>query len=280
VGDSVYTYQDYYPSRADLVNFKNQGGLRTPSLTAIAYGSNNFAAVSRSSEIATTPDGKQWTSRSTDVLLGFNHVAFANGKFVSVGRNGAIRTSDDDGVTWQLPANSPTTSELNGSAGNGSQWVAVGGTPGAGVIVGSQDGSVWSSATPGTNILYGVTYGNNQFVAVGESGRILTSTNGQTWNLATNKYTDTLYGVAYGNNLFIAVGANGRILYSPNGNGWTNVQNYSMQLPLQPLRGITFANNKFYPAPLCASPSGGCKAFISATPASSWRAKRLANSHR
>lgn len=245
VGDAVVAYEDNNPNRPDLFDFKTQGGLLSLPSTSVAFGSNNFVSVSRSSSVAVSISGTNWTSRSTDALQGFNRVTFANGAFVAVGPNGTIRTSLDDGATWRNPASTPTTSELQAVTASPGRWVAVGGTPGVGVIITSTDASTWSSTTPVTNLLYGVAYGNNQFVAVGENGGIYISPDGLSWSWVTNRYPETLYSVAYGNGLFIAVGDAGRILYSPNGTGWTNVYNYSMQSPRQPLRAITFANTKF-----------------------------------
>jgi hypothetical protein len=45
----------------------------------------------------------------------------------------------------------------------------------------------WTRRTSGTsNDLYGVTYGNGTFVAVGEGGTILTSPDGVTWTQRTS----------------------------------------------------------------------------------------------
>jgi hypothetical protein len=55
--------------------------------------------------------------------------------------------------------------------GNGPSW-----RWGNGTILTSPDGVSWTARTSGTsNSLYGVTYGNGTFVAVGEYGTILTS---------------------------------------------------------------------------------------------------------
>ena len=49
----------------------------------------------------------------------------------------------------------------------------------SGTILTSSDGTSWTSPTSGTsNDLKGVTYANSTFVAVGKSGTILTSTDG------------------------------------------------------------------------------------------------------
>src|SRR5262249_12440332 len=69
--------------------------------------------------------------------------------------------------------------------------------------------------------LNGVTYGNNEFVAVGvddfnpgHHGSILTSPDGITWTNVNASADLELSGVAYGSNQFVAVGLQGKILQS------------------------------------------------------------------
>ena len=68
--------------------------------------------------------------------------------------------------------------------------------------------STWTSRTSGTyqNYLNGVTYGNNTFVTVGNSGTILTSPDGNSWTKRTSVTSKSLVGVTYGNGLFVTVG--------------------------------------------------------------------------
>ena len=69
-----------------------------------------------------------------------------------------------------------------------------------------------------------MAFGNNTFVAVGSSGKIIRSTdNGSTFsavtpvnsNITQHPYYDH-YGVAFGNNTFVVVGASG------SGTDWTD----------------------------------------------------------
>jgi len=82
----------------------------------------------------------------------------------------------------------------------------------------------WTKRDSGTKSdLYGVTYGNGIFVAVGavgtklgsppSNGIILTSRDGVKWTKRTSE--KPLGGVTYGNGIFVAVGDNGTILTSP-----------------------------------------------------------------
>ena len=70
----------------------------------------------------------------------------------------------------------------------------------SGKIVRSTDnGSSWDNATSNiSNLLYGVTFGNNTFVAVGSGGKIVRSIdNGSSWDNATSPITTDIKGVTF-----------------------------------------------------------------------------------
>ncbi len=82
----------------------------------------------------------------------------------------------------------------------------------------------WQTATsPTAQNLWSVCYGNGQFVAVGEGGTILTSSDGTTWKAQNSGTTRWLVGVAWSNDLglYAAVGDQGTILTSPDAITWT-----------------------------------------------------------
>lgn len=80
----------------------------------------------------------------------------------------------------------------------------------------------WRNPFPQGAPLQGIAYGDNQFVAVGEVGTILTSPHGSVWTSRVAGTPRTLNGITYGNNQFVAVGETGTILNSPDGSTWTN----------------------------------------------------------
>ncbi len=76
-----------------------------------------------------------------------------------------------------------------------------------GSILTSPDGVTWTQRNSGTkNRLPAVTFGNSQFVAVGEAGTIVTSQDGVTWTQRSAGTSNYLYAVTYGNRHFVAVG--------------------------------------------------------------------------
>jgi hypothetical protein len=87
----------------------------------------------------------------------------------------------------------------------------------------------WRNPLPQGNTLMKIEYLNGMFVAVGDSGSIITSTDGQNWTTAENidwiawnsNNTVILRDVTYGNGLFVAVGNDRTIVTSSDGVNWT-----------------------------------------------------------
>src|SRR2546421_11877219 len=75
--------------------------------------------------------------------------------------------------------------------------------------------SEWTNLFP---LLSGVTYGNGLFVAVGDV--IETSSDGRVW---TARRWGHLNSVTFGKQQFVAVGVNGAVLRSSDGLTWTDV---------------------------------------------------------
>ena len=59
------------------------------------------------------------------------------------------------------------------------------------------------------------------FVASGDLGNIIASSNGTSWSARNSGVSDWLYSVRYLNGIYLAVGENGRILTSPDSINWT-----------------------------------------------------------
>src|SRR5207245_5356244 len=103
-------------------------------------------------------------------------VTFAENRFVAVGEEGSILSSED-GETW-VQQNSGITSDLSGVSQGDTQFVAIGQ---GGAIVTSPEGKHWTRRNSGTSAnLNAVGYGNGLVVAVGE-GTGLTSPNAMSW---------------------------------------------------------------------------------------------------
>ena len=89
----------------------------------------------------------------------------------------------------------------------------------SGTILTSSDGILWTKRTSGKwEYLSGVTYGNGTFVAGG--GTILTSSDGTTWT--SSGEGGDIRGVTYGNSTFVTVKHSGAIHTSSDGTTWTS----------------------------------------------------------
>jgi hypothetical protein len=77
-----------------------------------------------------------------------------------------------------------------------------------GVEATSSDGMTWSETTAGTTILYGISYGNGIFAAVGGGGTILISSDGTDWtNNSIAMTACTHYKVANNGSMWVLIGS-------------------------------------------------------------------------
>ena len=125
--------------------------------------------------------------------------------FVVVGENGFILTSSN-GVSWTQQTSGTTVYISDVMYGNG-YYVAVGNTR----ILRSSDGMAWSFVT-NSAYLYRAAYCSGVFKAAGKTGAIWTSTDGLNWTAETSGTTNDIRGISYAEDQFVAVGHNGTIL--------------------------------------------------------------------
>jgi len=79
----------------------------------------------------------------------------------------------------------------------------------------------WVNPYPQGNDLNAIAYGNGLFVAVGSDGVIITSSNGESWEIQDSGTSQSLFDVIWCGNQFVSVGKGGTILTSPGGITWT-----------------------------------------------------------
>ena len=208
-----------------------------------------WVVVGDGGAIVTSTNGSDWTARTSPTNALFRGVAYGNGIYVACGDGGAIVRSTD-GATWSAVA-SGTNASLQG-VGYGMDFVNAGDTNEAsaesplfvivgqsGLILTSSNGLSWTPRTSGTSqYLSDVTYGNGYYVAVGNQ-RILRSSDGIDWSFATNNVY--FYRSAYCSGLFKVAGANGSIWSSTDGLAWEAETSGTTNL----LRGISYAEDQF-----------------------------------
>src|SRR6185369_7192837 len=108
---------------------------------------------------------------------------------------------------------------------------------------------IWWNPIPPPVSLRGIVFGDNQFVAVGDSGIVVTSTDGTNWNLRSSETQNQFGGIAYGNGQFVAVGYDysldqDSIVTSTDGLNWVHRQSATQTF----LDTVVYGNGKFVAA--------------------------------
>ncbi|MFL2739431.1 MAG: Ig-like domain-containing protein [bacterium] len=215
-------------------------------LYGVASGNNTVVAVGQGGKIIrSTNNASSFSTVSPYYAYDSWGVTFGNNTFVGVSNSGRTGRSTNDGSSFSA-VNSGLGYNLRGVAFGNNTFVAVAYDSSGRIVrsTNSSNGVSWSSRytdSPRT-YLYGITYGDSKFVAVGASGRTQRSSNdGYNWNYSNSGAGTTLNGVTFGNNTFVAVGMSGKIMTSSNGNSWT-----SRNTPISSeLKGVAFGNNTF-----------------------------------
>lgn len=149
-------------------NFTYNGG----TFATIA-GADTYLVVGNSGNIAASSDGITWGSTQLPVSVNLRAVAWTGSRFVIVGDNGTIYTSPDGTNIDHNPA-SAITGTLRSVAVSSTGEIVVVGDSG---IESSPDGLTWHARdSAGAAALFDVGYLNGEFVAVGASSAIKTST--------------------------------------------------------------------------------------------------------
>ena len=255
------------------------------SLVSVAWGNGRFVAVGDGGTVVRSDDGIKWQEAQERVAqANLSSVAWGNDRFVAVGDGGMIVHSED-GDRWLPAGDTGTSAALYGIAWSGEHFVAVGGdtllhssdgdrwlpagsvtgghsgwlrdvawSGGRFVAVGdyavlySRDGDLWQPGHLGVEgSLTGVGGNGTGFVAVGQGGKILHSSDGIRWDAATEPGAGvplpTVESVAWGGDRFVAVGGwAGPILHSLDGEHW---QEASPHDELYGLNGVTWAGDRF-----------------------------------
>jgi RHS repeat-associated protein len=227
-------------------------------VSGIAHGNGTWVAVGQGGFIATSPDGQKWTKRSAGISRDFNDVIFSGGRFIAVckapdaGTGAKIWISDDNGAKWKFRNTDADLDSisvgLHAVATDGSgNLVAVGGI---GWVTRSFDnGTTWHVLMPPGRFtvgsLYGVGYGNGQWIATTAGSIYRSSDGGATWTAASTTMGST--HVAFGNNRFLlADNSGGRLLWSADGATWnlaTAAVGGSTSFPYA--KGCVFADGLF-----------------------------------
>jgi len=173
----------------------------------------NVGASSLGGGIASSPDGVNWTLRTSPTANFLQDVYWTGSQFVAVGASGTIITSAD-GMSWALRTSSATSginAVLRGAASSPSLLVVVGD---GGTILTSDSGISWVQRSSSTLFpLRRVTWTGTEFVAVGGDGIVVRSPNGIDWSTQATPYTNPLFGSdPYNLNDLVWTGSSGRVV--------------------------------------------------------------------
>ena len=192
------------------------------ALYGIAWGEDQFIAVGGSflnSVIYTSPNGENWTLRNSSEPYILRDIAWNKDHFIAVGDGGTITTSPK-GITWSRNS-SGTTTDLSSIAVSEELTIVAGVaavTPPASTLL-RNAGDNWEGGNGQTLQGFRVNdlaFGGTQFAAVGPSGAIAVSEDGQEWTEISTG-TNTLFNaIVWDNSKFIAAGSVGHILYANN----------------------------------------------------------------
>jgi len=163
-------------------------------------------------------------SGTAGTSLGFTCARYAGGLHFLVGSSTTIHTATNIDLScagtitncnWTTRNYGMTWSPRAMAYGNGT-YVVVG----QAFAMTSTNTITWTS-----NSISGswrdVAFGNGVFIAVGDGGSIRTSSDGRSWPIPTNSWSNSkLTRIAFGNGTFVAVGEQGTILTSTNGFSW------------------------------------------------------------
>ena len=213
---------------------RNSATPASTKLNNVAYGAGVFVAVGNGGTIVTSEnEGANWAAQSAGVSANLAGVSYitnsATNIFLATGAAGTILTSPD-GTNWTAQT-SGTGNALNCSCPTYAAGVyVVGGA--SGTILTSPDATTWTPGTSGiSRDIYGLAYGNDNFVAACNYGYILTSSDGTTWSrqtspLGSDSSSSRAYNaIIYVNGQFVLASSSSfppsAILTSPNGTNWT-----------------------------------------------------------
>lgn len=171
-----------YSLQLDVIWDGHQFMVSADSFVCFTDSSGTTDCNRRVGIVLTSPDGVTWESRLTGRLRGFYRLSISNGQYLAVAQRDTawylhdIMTSAD-GITWTVV--STVTDAVNAITSDGTTIIVACYQGGTARI--AADGST-TYIPIATSPVQDVTCGNGMFLAVAK-GAILTSTNGETWEV-------------------------------------------------------------------------------------------------
>ena len=245
-------------------------------LKAVIF-TGQFVALGSNGSVATSFDGLNWTAQHPVLaagVTGLNGIAFGivqgNATYIAVGNGGQIYLSNDLSQDWQRDTSANTTADLT-SIALLNQGFFVTGANGT-LLQNKGDGNGWNAISTGvTSTLRATAFmpnafqpGSIRYVAVGDGGTILTSTDdlvGTSWTPVTPApLPQNLVGVTVGGatgTRFPAVGQGGAAVFGDSVISNLPVSSIQWSVASQPQTGDLSSVHFFTGQYLAVGPAGG-----------------------
>jgi hypothetical protein len=238
------------------------GGSYTITLR-VSDGHGGIATLNHT--ITVTDPARTFTNRSVSSTIGdFRAIAAGGGRVVAVGSlfSGSfagIRSWSTDGITWNT-GNVGSNQHLYALVHDGTQFVGAGTrydfTAPAGYrgwVATSPDGVTWTQRYWTGAWLNAIAHGGGVYVAAGDEGSVLRSTNGTSWSpvsISGVTTSITFEGLAWNGSVFLLTGytdGNGgvKVFTSTDGLNWMDQAAGAGVASWQDLRKVAWLNDRF-----------------------------------
>ena len=216
-------------SSSDGLTWQNHPAFATSTLSVAVAFKNKFVAAGSAGTVASSADGITWQSSSLGASVHFHSLQVVGDSLIAFGSDnganpsGAVSFTSPDAVVWTPH---PVTSDvrltgLNRMVHAQGLYVGVGSDENykSARIVKSKDGLVWSQVDVGVlPQLHHIVYSGSSFVAVGDDGIVLSSSDAQHWArrpTGVPTVASLLALISPTPGAFLAVGIDELILTSP-----------------------------------------------------------------
>lgn len=223
--NGLVLFGNYVPNNSN-VNDSVQSTIRFSTGTTLTVGNLtvNGVKIEGNGTIVATKTVVQNSIISNTIsidskLTKVNDILATNASFITVGIYGRVGRTNNVNGSW-TPITTGYSVNINSIAKGKSLFVACGQN---GLVTTSPDGFTWtqraSNISTNLNEVKWIE-ATQKFIAVGDSGKLIHSTNGIDWNTVSTALT-TIRSVAYFNGKYVIVGDSGKIYTSSDLSSWT-----------------------------------------------------------
>ncbi|MCB1094921.1 MAG: hypothetical protein KDN22_05010 [Verrucomicrobiae bacterium] len=151
------------------------------NLTRLRYGGGKFLAVGENATILSSDDGTTWMSHDSGYDRSVSDIAFGNGVYVVAATDNRTVLTSFDLETWEVRRPGVVPFNCGGIIFQNGLFYLCGSE---GKVVSSVDGVEWTEHTASADFtLRDILFAGGQFVTVGDNNTVLTSPDGATWTL-------------------------------------------------------------------------------------------------